>query len=113
MTLKTDYLDGATGLTQQMQAVFDAGVTFVSTDNIAGISTALIAAASSGKSSFTSTYVTSFETANLRIGGTHMNTYFDGIISGFAAEGIFSYEVSPALDSSDSSTTSVILTFTL
>lgn len=113
MTLKTDYLDGATGFTQQMQAVFDAGVLFVSTDNLAAITASLLAAASSGKSSFTSTHVTSFETANLRIKGTHMETYFAGITKGFADEGIYSYEVVPTLDASDSSTTSVILTFSL
>ena len=113
MTLKTDYLDGATGLTQKMQAVFDAGVLFVSTTFNAAISTALIAAAASGKSSFTSTHVTSFETANLRLNGTHRDTYFAGILKGFADEGIFEYEVPPSLDATDSSTTSVILTFTL
>jgi len=113
MTLKTDYLDGATGLTEKMQAVFDAGVLFVSTDNIAAIKADLLVAASSGKSSFTSIHQTSFETVNLRLEGTHMDTYFAGIIKGFADEGIYSYEVSPSLDTSDTVDTFVILTFTL
>ena len=113
MTLKTDYLDGATGLTQQMAAVFDAGVLFVSTTNYAAIQADLLAAASSGRSTFTSTHTVSFETANLRLEGTHMDTYFAGIVKGFADEGVWSYEVTPSLDTSDTQTTSVILTFTL
>ena len=113
MTLKTDYLDGATGLTEKMVAVFNAGVLFVSTTNNAAIKADLLTAASSGKSSFTSTHQTSFETVNLRLEGTHMNTYFAGIIKGFADEGIYSYEVAPSLDSSDTSDTYVILTFNL
>lgn len=113
MTLKTDYLDGATGLTQQMQAVFDAGVLFVSTTNNAAIQADLVAAASAGKSSFTSSHITSFETANLRLEGKHMDTYFAGIMKGFADEGIYSYEVTPTLDTSDTVETSVILTFSL
>lgn len=113
MSLKTDYLDGATGLTEKMQAVFDAGVLFVSTTNNAAIQADLLAAASAGKSNFTSAHLTSFETVNLRLEGTHMNTYFAGILKGFADEGIWSYEVTPSLDTSDISTTSVILTFTL
>jgi len=113
MTLKTDYLDGATGLTEKMQAVFDAGILFVSTTNNAAIQANLFAAASSGKSSFTSTHQTSFETVNLRLEGTHMNTYFAGIIKGFADEGIYSYEVSPSLDTTDTVDTFVILAFTL
>lgn len=113
MTLKTDYLDGATGLTEKMAAVFAAGVLFVSTTNIVAIRADLLAAASSGKSSFTSTHPTSFETVNLRLEGTHMETYFAGILKGFADEGIYSYEVSPSLDASDTVDTFVILTFTL
>lgn len=113
MTLKTDYLDGATGLTVKMAAVFTAGVLFISTTVNAAIQANLLAAAAAGKSSFTSTHITSFETANLRLQGTHMNTYFAGIIKGLADEGIYSYEVVPSLDVSDASSTSVILTFTL
>ena len=112
MTLKTDYLDGATGLTQKMAAVFAAGEAFVTTNN-AAILANLLAAASSGKTNFTSTHQTSFETVNLRLEGTHMNTYFAGIIKGFADEGFYSYEVAPSLDTSDTVDTFVILTFTL
>lgn len=112
MTLKTDYLDGATGLTEKMQAAFDAGVAFVATNNIA-IQANLLAAASAGKTSFTSTHQTSYETVNLRLEGRHMNTYFAGIIKGMSDEGFYSYEVAPSLDTSDTVDTFVILTFTL
>ena len=113
MSLKTDYLDGATGLTEKMAAVFAAGVLFVSTTNNAAIQADLLAAASAGKKSFTSTHLTSFETGNLRLRGMHMDTYFAGIVKGFADEGFYSYEVTPSLDTSDASSTSVILTFSL
>jgi hypothetical protein len=112
-TLKDEYLEGTTGLSDKMAAVFVAGETFVSTTNRAAILADLKAAASSGKSSFTSTHLTSFETANLRLKGTHMDTYFAGIVKAFADENIYSYEVTPTLDDSDTSETSVILTFSL
>lgn len=111
MTLKDDYLEGASGFSDAMAAVLVAGEAFVTT-NRSAILTNLQSAASAGKTSFTSTHVTSFETVNLRIEGTHMNTYFAGIIKAFAAEDIYSYEVTPALDVADTVTTSIILTFT-
>ena len=42
MSLKTDYFDGATGLQAKCNDAFDAGVTWVTTDNLSAISTALI-----------------------------------------------------------------------
>jgi len=111
MSLKTDYLDGANGFTQKMAAVFAAGEQWV-VDNRAAIVSGLSTAASAGKKSFTITILTSFETVNLRLQGTHMSTYFDGIIRAMADEEIYSYEVTPSLDTSDITTTSVILSFT-
>ena len=73
MTLKTDYLDGATGFTSQMADVFAAGETFVST-NYAAIQTALQEAASKGQKDFTLTLLTTFETTSLRLDGTHLST---------------------------------------
>ncbi len=113
VTLKDEYLEGATGLSDKMADVFTAGETFVSTTNRSAILADLLAAASSGKSSFTSTHVTSFEPVNLRLMGTHMDTYFAGIVKAFSDESIYSYEVTPSLDTSDTSETSVILTFSL
>lgn len=111
MSLKTDYLEGATGYTAQMADVFTAGESFVTT-NAATITTELQTAASKGKKSFTITLPTTFETVNLRLEGTHMDTYFAGIIKAFADEDIYSYEVVPSLDTTDSNDLYVILTFT-
>lgn len=112
-TLKYEYLEGPTGLTDKMAAVFAAGEKFVLVDNRAAILADLQAAASAGKTSFTSTHLTYFETVNLRLMGRHMETYFAGIVKAFADENIYSYEVTPSLDTSDTSETSVILTFSL
>jgi len=111
VSLKTDYLEGLNGYTAQMAAVFAAGVDFVTT-NSATITTELQTAASKGKKSFTITLLTTFETANLRLEGTHMDTFFAGIVKAFADEDIYSYEVSPSLDTTDSNDLYVILTFT-
>lgn len=110
MSLKTDYLDGATGLTQKMQNVFDQGVALVTT-NLSALSSGLQTNAAKGLSSFTINIVTTFEPANLRLKGTHMNTYFAGIRAQLAAESIFDYEVSLELNTSDLTTTSIDFKF--
>ena len=53
MSLKTDFWDGATGLNEQMNDVFDEGVLFVST-NLAAISLALKDSAAQGVTDFIS-----------------------------------------------------------
>lgn len=111
MSLKTDYLDGANGLTEKMMEVFDAGQLFVTTNNAALIS-GLQGAAASGLSTFTITILTGFQPEFLRLEGTHMNTYFSGIRSGLLTEFIYTYEVAIALNTSDQTDTSVDLNFT-
>lgn len=111
MSLKTDYLDGVNGFTQKMAAVFAAGEQWV-IDNRAEILSGLESAASAGKKTFDITVLTSFETVNLRLAGTHMYTYFAGIVKAMADEDIYSYEVVPSLDTSDTLSTSITLSFT-
>lgn len=110
MSLKTDFQDGANGYTQKMLNVFSQGELLV-TGNLASLSSGLQTNAAKGLSSFTLNLVTTFEPANLRLKGTHMNTYFSGIRSALAAEGIFDYEVSLALNTSDLTTTSIDFNF--
>lgn len=112
MSLKTDFWDGLTGFNEQMNGVFDAGVSFVTT-NLATISTAMTDNAASGVTSFTVTIAASFEPANLRLKGNHMNAYFAGIRSGLAAEDIYDYEVSVKLNESDTVNLKIDLNFTL
>lgn len=110
MSLKTDYLDGANGFTQQMADVFTSGQTLV-TDNLATLQTELQAAASKGQKSFTVNVTTAFEPANLRLKGTHLDTYLSGIKSQLLSEEIYDYEVELSLNTSDITTTSIDFKF--
>ncbi len=112
MSLKTDFWDGATGLNEQMNDVFDAGVAYV-VANSAAISAELITKASSGVRTFTLTLAVTFEPNNLRLKGTHRDTFFAGITKGFSDEDIYSYEVVPVLNESDTVNLQIDLNFTL
>ena len=111
MSLKTDYYDGANGFNQKMSDVFAAGQQFV-VDNQATLTSELQSAAAKGQKKFTVTLVTTFEPGNLRLNGTHQQTYFAGIMHQLGTEEIFEYEVSVELNTSDLTTTSVDLNFT-
>lgn len=111
MSLKTDYLDGANGLTTKMATVFAAGEQWV-VDNRVTIQSELEANAAKGLSTFTVTLLTAFEPDYLRLDGTHQATYFSGIRSGLLTEEIYEYEVAMALNTSDQVDTSVDLNFT-
>ena len=112
MSLKTDFWDGATGFHTQMDEVFDAGTAFVVT-NLATISLALTDNAAKGVTDFTLTLPSDFEPNNLRLKGTHMDTYFAGITKGFSDEDIYSYEVVPVLNEADTVNLQIDLNFTL
>lgn len=112
MSLKTDWLTSSpSGFATAMNTVFDAGAAWVTT-NSSAISTALKANAAQGLKTFTVNVAVTFETANLRLEGFHWESFKAGIISQFAAEDIYSYEVSPELNTDDSSSTSIDLNFT-
>ena len=110
MSLKTDYLDGANGFTQKMANVFAQGEAFVIT-NLATLTTQLQTFSAQGVKKFTITLPATFEPANLRLKGIHMNTYFAGIRAGLAAQDIYDYEVTVGLNTSDNINTSIDLTF--
>lgn len=110
MSLKTDFLDGSNGFTQQMADVFAQGKTFV-VSNSTALKTALQTAASKGQKKFTVTIETTFEPANLRLNGLHLQTYLAGIQAALADEDVYSYEVSLSLNTSLTTTTSIDFTF--
>lgn len=114
MSLKTDYFDGATGLQAKCNDAFDAGVTFVTTTNLATISAALIDAAAAGKTKFTVTIITSYNPSILR-GNKGENlilkAYLAGIQQGLANQDIYAYECSPALNVADTVDTKIDLNF--
>lgn len=114
MSLKTDFYDGATGLNQQCNAAFDAGVVFVTTTNLAAISAALVDAASKGKTKFTVSLTTSYQTAILRDNsGNNLITksYLAGVQSGLADQDIYNFEASSVLNMSDNTLTKIDITF--
>lgn len=116
MSLKTDYLDGLTGMTQQMISAFTAGETYV-TAAAAQLSTALISNAAQGLTSFTVTVLGtgSLNAAYLRANNGNnllLKSFFAGIVSGLAAENIYSYECSLVLNVADSVNTNVDFKFT-
>ena len=112
MSLKTDYLEGPDGFRQKMQDVFDAGVAFIVT-NLSAFSDELKDQASDGVSSFTFTLPVTFEPEALRLKGTHMNTFFAGLHKGLADEEIYDYEVTIALNESDTNQLQIDFDFTL
>lgn len=115
MSLKTDYFDGATGLQAKCNDAFDAGVTFVTVDNLAAISTALVNAAAAGSTTFTVTLLTTYQPTILR-GNKGKNlivkAYQAGIQKGLADQDIYNYECASVLNVSDSINTSMDLNFT-
>ena len=111
MSLKTDFLNGTTGFYQQMDDVFAQGQTWV-TSNSAAISTALITNAAKGLKTFTITLGVAFEPANLRLLGTHWESFRAGVVSELAAQQIYDYECSIELNTADTLSTSIDLNFT-
>src|ERR1035437_7159398 len=112
MSLKTDYLQGSTGLTTQMLAVFTAGEAFVTT-NLAALTAAMQLNAAAGINKFTVTILSPAPGHNLRLKGIYMNTYFAGIRAALMAEEIYDYEVTVVLNTSDTVDTNVDLNFSL
>lgn len=114
MSLKTDYFDGATGINSKCNDAFDAGVTFVTVTNLSTISAALIDAAAAGKTSFTTTIVTSYQPAILRGNNGNnliLKAYLAGIQQGLANQDIYNYECTPKLNVADSVDTKIDLNF--
>ena len=111
MSLKQDFYDGSTGFNQWMQDIFDAGESWIINLNTT-LSADLKSEAAKGNKTFNLRYIVSFETENLRLEGTHLYTFFAGIQSALANEGIYEYECSPTLDTSDQLETYIILNFT-
>jgi hypothetical protein len=95
-----------------MQDVFDAGVAWV-VSNATAISDELKIQAAKGVSSFTLTLDVAFEPTNLKIKGTHMNTFFAGIQKAMADEQMYSYDVTPVLNEGDTNQLKINLVFTL
>lgn len=113
MSLKTDFLDGATGLQEKMNDAFAAGEAFVTT-NLSTLSAALISNAAQGLTKFTVSITTSDNPAYLRGNSgdnLYLKSYFAGIQSGLASQEVYNYECSLKLNVSDQVTTKVDFLF--
>ena len=115
MSLKTDFYDGSTGLLTQCDTAFAAGSAFVTVTNLVAISNDLKSQAALGLTTFTLTYPTSYNPVALRGNKGNnliLKAFLAGIQDGLAAQNIYDYEVAPALNVSDTVTTSIDLNFT-
>lgn len=114
MSLKTDFFDGVTGLHEQCNAAFNAGVQFVTVTNLSAISAALISNAAAGNTKFTVTLSTTYQPATLRGNKGNnliLKAYLAGIQKGLADQEIYSYECTPTLNISDTIDTKIDLNF--
>ena len=110
MSLKTDYLDGATGFNAKMADAAAAGRQWV-VDNGANITQSLQANAAKGLKEFTVSLVVTFEPNNLRLQGIHWQSFRSGIIEQLSSEDIFTYECEVKLNTSDNIETRIDLEF--
>ena len=100
MSLKSDFLDGSTGLTQKLADARDAGAQYVA-DNLASLSTALKDNAAKGLSKFTVTLPVTFQPANLRLQGLIFKSFVAGVVQALGDEDVYDYEVEVKLNTTD------------
>lgn len=114
MSLKTDFFDGATGLQQQCNNAFNAGVDFITVSNLTSISNALVSNAQSGNVKFTVTLVTTYSPNILRGNKGNnliLKAYLAGIQKGLSDQEIYNYECVPSLNILDVVETKIDLNF--
>jgi hypothetical protein len=110
MTLRADYFDNSTGIQTAIANAVAAGSTFVTT-NLATLSSGLQTAAAQGKTTFTVTIATSYQTTTLRLNTVILEAYLAGITQGLADQLIYDFECTPTLNTSDNMTTSINFNF--
>src|ERR1035437_5661697 len=106
MSLRDSYFNGSTGIQQQMDAAFAAGVAFVGT-NLTSLQTALLAAAAQGKLEFRvivqgTGSANAVYLRNLNGNNLYLRSFFAGIIDAMSSEQIYDYQVKLQLDISTS-----------
>jgi len=115
MSLRDSYFNGPTGIQQQMDTAFAAGVAFVGS-NLTSLQTALENAAAQGKLEFKVTIVGTgtanavfLRSCNGR--NLYLSSFFAGIIDAMSVQQIYDYQVKLQLDISTSASTNVIFLF--
>ncbi len=117
MSLRDEYFEGATGLSQKMEAAHDAGVALVT--DVPGsqydtIVAGLQDAASKGLKKFTVTIPVTYNPAALRGNkgdNLILKSLISGITEGLSAGLIYDFECTPALNTTDTVNTSIDLNF--
>jgi len=117
MSLRDEYFEGATGLSQKMEAAHDAGVVLV-TDVVGSqydaIVTGLQDAASKGLKEFTVTVPVTYNPAALRGNkgdNLILKSFISGIVEGLSTGLIYDFECTPTLNTTDTVDTSIDLNF--
>ena len=112
MSLKNDY-----ALAAALTTAYDAGVAYIGTEAAPGtvysdISAGLAAAAAMGKEDFTVTTTVAHAPSTLRLLGKYWDAFETGVLAALAAEGIYGYEISLALNTTDATDTQIDFKFT-
>lgn len=110
MTLRDTYYDGLSGLQTQLLDAFTNGAAAVTT-NATAITNGLTLAASQGQTVFSINIPVTFKPTALRLKGTMMLAFLDGINHQLAVEEIMGFECTPVLNTSNTQTLSVDLNF--
>jgi hypothetical protein len=109
MSLRTDY----TGtLDTKLAEARAAGLSFVTVDNLADITTQMAAQANKGVKSFTLTFTVTYQPEDLKLLGPLWSAFQSGVLQGLHSEDIMANEVAVSLNTSDTVTTRVDLAFT-
>jgi hypothetical protein len=108
MSLRTTYTGAIDAKLAEARA---DGKDWVLTDNLAGITSGLTAAANKGQRKFTLNFAVTYQPADLRLLGPLWYAYQSGIIEGLAAQDIMVNECVVKLNTSDMLSTSIDLAF--
>ncbi len=115
MSLKTDYLNGSTGLQQKLDDAFAAGKAYV-TANLSTLSAELVDSAAQGLTKFTVTVdgVGSLNASYLRANNANnllTKAFYAGVLAQLAIENVYNYECAVVLNVTDSVNTNVDFNF--
>lgn len=108
MSLRTSYTGS---LNTKLAEARTQGLTFISTTNLAQITSDMATQASHGNKKFTLNYGVSYQATDLRLLGPLWEAFKTGIEQGLAAEDIMGNEVTVVLNTSDQLNTSIDLRF--
>ena|SRR5687768_15848492 len=109
MSLRTDFTGALdTKLAEARQSGYD----FIKVTNLATITSEMADAAAQGKKIFTLSYTVSYQPSDLRLLGPLWNAFKSGLIQALSSEDVMVNETSVSLNTNDSLTTKIDISFT-